>query len=201
VEKFLQALVKNTPLALIVVGLALGLVGASGGVARFSISVPDNRWKIFLAALGVVVTGLGALVMLRPKPEEQVLGPANKYKLKITEPWEGAIVKGRMEMGGTYEEKPPEDTVMLIEQSTRSGLYWFKRRPVFDHANKRWFADWTVSGEPNRQVILHVATLGKGGQALSDYYFYVSETTKQWPGIKNLPPDVELCDHVRVIRG
>jgi hypothetical protein len=199
-EKIFNALINNTPLAVVVIGLALVLTGASGGVEKLSLKVQDPIWRIALAAIGGVVAGLGALLLLRPKHEVGDPIRASEYKLRITQPLEGATVETRVQVVGTYERMPEEDSVMLIEQSTRSGQYWFKRQPVFDNDSKRWFADWNITGSTNRDVFIYVAVLGKAGRALAEYYFRVGETTQQWPGIKTLPPDVVMCDHVRVIR-
>jgi len=39
-EKIIQALLKNTPLALVVIGLLLAVIGASGGMEKL-----PSRWK------------------------------------------------------------------------------------------------------------------------------------------------------------
>lgn len=183
-----------------VIGLALVLTGASGGVEKLSLKVQEPIWRIVLAAIGGVVAGLGALLLLHPKRELDDPVRASEYKLKITHPLEGTTVETKMQVDGTFERRPEEGSVMLIEQSTRSGQYWFKRQPVFDDASNRWFADWNITGSTNREVFIYVALLGKAGRALAEYYFRVGEATQQWPGIITLPPDIVMCDHVRVMR-
>lgn len=199
-EKILTALIKNTPLTVVFLGVALLLTGASGGLEKLSLKVQDPAWRIVLAAVGGLAFCVGATLLVRPKHEVDDPIRAGQYKLKITHPLEGATVETKMQVDGTFERRPEEGSVMLIEQSTRSGQYWFKRQPVFDDGSKRWFADWNITGSTNREVFIYVAVLGKGGRALAEYYFRVGETTQQWPGITTLPPDVVLCDHVRVMR-
>ena len=66
IDKFIEAITKNTPLAVIVVGLLLVVVGAAGGWAP-AFQVSGLVWQIVLVVMGVVVTGSGIAFIWREK--------------------------------------------------------------------------------------------------------------------------------------
>jgi hypothetical protein len=202
VEKFLSALIKNTPLALIVIGLLLIVIGAAGGVEKYGLDIPDLRWRIALAVMGVVVAGFGALLIWlgRRKPDPSAI--ARECALKIKTVKDLAGTDQRVRITGTYRKKPPDKSVVLVEQSSagRTHKYWFKNEPIFDEENKTWFANCTVRGNPGSERIFYVAILGEHGQALWAYYLRVGEETQKWPGIETLTPDIVLGAHETVTR-
>jgi hypothetical protein len=199
-EKLLKALIKNTPLALVVIGLFLILIAAAGGWDKFYVKIPDVRWRIVLAVMGVVVAGFGALLVWRGTGEVESSALAKECKLSITAPADGAEVDGNVQMGGTYEKKPPDKRIVFIERSMKSGLYYFKKWPIEFGRDNKWSAECRVGGDPGTSRMLHVAVAGSGGQSLFDYFFRVVAETKQWPGIETLPPDIVFCDKVKVKR-
>ncbi len=199
-EKYFKALIKNTPLALVLIGLFLIVIGAAGGWDKFYVKIPDLRWRIVLAIMGVVVAGFGALLIWRGTGEAESSSLAKECKLTITAPTDGAEVDGNVQMVGTYEKKAPEKRIVFIERSMRSGLYYFKKWPMEFGKEKKWSAECQIGGDSGAKRMLHVAVTGSGGQALYDYYFRVLAETKQWPGIETLPPDIVFCDQVKVKR-
>jgi hypothetical protein len=199
-EKALETLIKNTPFALVVIGIALFLIGAAGGSERLGLRVAEPAWRLALLGMGTVVAGFGALLVWRGRGDVEPSVLAREYGLKIKAPISGSDVGERIQVVGTYKERPPERSVVLIEQSARSGTYWFMKRPVFDDNSKQWLADCRVGGESGAQRYVHVAVIGRSAQAFWDYYFRAGEGTNHWPGIQTLPPDVILCDNIKVRR-
>jgi len=199
-EKIIQALLKNTPLALVVIGLLLAVIGASGGMEKFAIKVEDPKWRVALGVMGIVVAGFGALLIWRTRKEiaPQVL--AQECELKITAPLNGAVVDESTQFAGSFKKIPSEGSIVLLEQSVTTGDYWFKKRPVIDEKNKQWYIDSRVGGEPGKERVIYLAIMGKSGQALWDYYRRVGEETKQWPPMRTLTTDIIICDNVRVRR-
>src|SRR6266849_2858680 len=199
-EKFFKALIRNTPLAIVVIGLFLTVIGAAGGLAKFNLTIPDPRWRIVLAVMGVVVAGFGILLIWRGTGEVESSALAKECKLTITAPTDGAEVDGNVQMVGTYEKKPPEKRIVFIERSVRSSRFYFRKCPMEFGKEKKWSAECQIGGDSGAKRMLHVAVTGSGGQALYDYYFRVLAETKQWPGIETLPPDIVFCDQVKVKR-
>jgi len=199
-EKFFKALIRNTPLAIVVIGLFLTVIGAAGGLAKFNLTIPDPRWRIVLAVMGVVVAGFGILLIWRGTGEAESSALAKECKLTITAPTDGAEVDGNVQMVGTYEKKPPEKRIVFIERSVRSSRFYFRKCPMEFGKEKRWSAECEVGGDHGARRMLYIAVTGSGGQALYEYYFRVLAETKQWPGIETLPPDIVFCDQVKVKR-
>jgi hypothetical protein len=199
-EKFLKVLIKNTPLAIIIIGLFLLVVGAAGGLQKYSLNIEDVRWRIILGVMGAVVAGFGGLLTWRGTGEAGSSSLAKECGLKIVAPIDGTEVDQQVQMAGTFEKKPPDKRLAFIEQSMTTGNYYFKRWPIHFSENKQWSAECHIGGGIGAQRRVHVAILGTGGQALRDYYFRVVSESGKWPGIETLPPDISLCASVRVKR-
>lgn len=199
-EKIIQALLKNTPLALVVIGLLLAVIGASGGMEKLAIKVDDPRWRVALGVMGIVVAGFGALLIWRVRKDVDPQVLAQECELKITAPLNGAVVDESTQFAGSFKNLPHEGSIVLIEQSVSTGDYWFKKRPVIDEKNKQWYIDSRVGGDPGKERVIYLAILGKSGQALWDYYQRVGQETKQWPAMRSLTTDISICDNVRVRR-
>lgn len=61
-KSVVEKLLSNTPLALVIIGVLLFVIGAAGGLPRFSIHVAESGWRIALAILGLVLIAAGYLV-------------------------------------------------------------------------------------------------------------------------------------------
>ena len=66
-DKTIESLVKNSPLAIVVIGAMLCIIGAAGGlpVGDPPLQVGDPAWRIGLAAMGMLLVGVGVLSTLR----------------------------------------------------------------------------------------------------------------------------------------
>lgn len=66
-DKTFESLVKNAPLAIVVIGAILCVIGAAGGlpVGNPPLQVGDPAWRVGLAAVGILLVGVGILSMLR----------------------------------------------------------------------------------------------------------------------------------------
>ncbi len=199
-ERVLKALLKNTPLALIVIGLFLVLLGASGGYEKYGLKVDNASWRIVLASLGAFVVVFGGLLIWRGEGDLDTKRIAKECDPKISSHKDGDEVQEHIQLRGTYAKKPPDSVLAVIELSTSSRHYWFKKAPLLDEKVKQWFADIRVGGNPGSERIIYVAVLGTAGQALQKYYFSVPEQTKGWAGIETLSPDIIRADSVRVRR-
>jgi len=62
-EKILAPLFKNTPLALVVIGLFFILIGAAGGVEKLALVIDNLAWRIAISGMGTVVSLFAALLI------------------------------------------------------------------------------------------------------------------------------------------
>jgi hypothetical protein len=201
-EKTIKELLKNTPLALVVIGVFLVVLGATGGFEKLGIKVGDAPWRIALAAMGVVVAGFGTLVLLRGQVDGEISALAKECGLKITSPKSNSEVEERVTLEGSYKKKPPNKTLAVLERSPSSGRFWFKKQPpVYDEKEKQWsFTDVYVGTDQGGARILYVAVLGESGKALQDFYLAVREEFGKPAGVESLTPDIVLCDYIKVRR-
>jgi hypothetical protein len=202
VEEFLgkavKELIKNTPLALIFIGVSLAVFGATGGYDKIHV---DGTWRIAVAVLGLVLSCFGGLVIWRGPLEGDDPLPYETFGLKFTSPKENTGVAQKIRIEGTYRKMPPKDSVAVLEMSPATNRYWFKRqRPVFENDEKWYVAGVYVSGRKDEDRILYLAMLGKSGKALRDYYLAVREQCPKPVGIDTLTKDVALCASVTVHR-
>jgi hypothetical protein len=66
-KSFVEKLLANTPLAIILIGLAVFLIGANGGWSRADLKIDSPAWKIVIVAVGLMVFALGSLSLWREK--------------------------------------------------------------------------------------------------------------------------------------
>ncbi len=202
VEKIIKGLIKNTPLTLVVIGLFLVVLGATGGFQKLGIKVEDARWRIVLAVMGGVVAGFGVLVILRGHGDVETSALAKECDLKITSPKYNSDVDQKIRLEGTYRKKPPEKSLAVIELSPTSGKHYFKTQPPLfnEKEGQWWFTDIYIGGDPGKERILFLVILGEAGKALREFYVAVREETGKTVGVKTLTPDVVQCDQVNVHR-
>ncbi len=210
-EALFGKLRENSPLAVMVIGLFLLIVGAAGGWPKPQLQIHEPSWRIALAAMGVITIGLGALMLLRDKSEESNLN-VKKYGFTIAYPKANNAVGNDFDVGGNYVSRPPGSIVIrALDLSPSSARCWPKNQVVeFDELAKTWSARLTgvrfVHGV-NRIIV--VAVTGRRGQILCDYYGEVADEISQLrknykdpsislPGIPFPHPDLVECDRVTV---
>jgi hypothetical protein len=189
------------PLAVMVVGALLVVIGAAGGIQKISLSIPELGWRIALAVMGAVVAGLGVILIWRRGRDVQASPEEIKdYELKIAFPTREQEVGERIRMSGTYKRKPPTGSVVILDQSLADGRYWFKRSLVDFEEPNRWSADLHIAGQPPTHRKICIAVAGPAGKALLEYYFTVTKETEKYVGVSTLTPDIAVCDSVVVWR-
>src|SRR5256885_15998022 len=82
------ALIQNTPLAIIVIGLFMTVLGAGGGWPKYGVQITEPGWRIAIGIMGIICAGVGLLLFQR----RDVLGPSRdeievaKYGIRIASP-------------------------------------------------------------------------------------------------------------------
>jgi len=200
-DTFLNALIKNTKLAIIVIGLLLILMGAGGGFPKLSLTINGVGWRIALFSMGAVVAGFGALLIWRSANHNfEGTSSIKECGLKISLPLDGTAVEGRIKVIGTFEKLPPEDRVWILERSLATGLHYFNGRPIFESNKKQWFADYQVGGASGSERLLQVVAVGNAGKALADYYYKVINDTGKRVGFETITADIVPFDNVKLKR-
>jgi hypothetical protein len=200
-ESIINKVLENTPLVIMVIGLVLVVIGAAGGLAKADLRIDSSPWRIALAIMGTIVFIVGGLFLWREKSGATSAKDLSKdYGIKITYPQDAAEVGQEVEVLGTYETRPPDNLIRVLEHSPTSQHYWPKRYATFNSKQKTWSATTRVGGNPNDKRVIVVASIGEGGRALFDYYEKVGKETKQWIGIRTFPSDVKECDRIIVKR-
>jgi hypothetical protein len=213
-DKFIEKVLENTPLAVMVIGVFLFVIGAAAGFPKSELVVNQTGWRIAMAGMGVVVFLIGGLFFWRERTRGgEVKQVSNKdWRIKITSHRDRDRVTGEFPVTGSYSLRPSGDFVVwVLEQSSRTSKYYPRRAVHFESDNTWTATSISVGGEPNSDRILIVAALGNGGQALAKYFDDVAEQTRQLqrrhkgetirpPGIKDLPSDIVRCHEVIVHR-
>jgi hypothetical protein len=190
-EKILAPLFKNTPLALVVIGLLLIVIGAAGGIEKLDLVIDNPGWRILITGMGAVVASFAALLIWRESGGEARVPDARQYGIEITAT---GTVGRRVNLEGRYRKKPPEDIVVIIERNNRTGDHYLQHAPNFDPKLPKWHGQYGIgSGERT----LTIALMGKCAKSMKNYYDLVGTQTK-WQGIRDLPSDFVRCDSVDV---
>ena len=184
-EKILAPLFKNTPLALAVIGLLLILIGATGGIEKLSLVIDSLAWRLVMAGMGVVVASFASLLIWRESQVGEPTTDAQQYGLKITAT---ETIGAEVNLEGSYLEKPPISSVVVVETALGTGDHYLQAAPYFDERKSMWSGQYQI-GPGERKLTIGI--LGKSAQALRDYYLLVGRETKVWTGIKDLSPG--LC--------
>ena len=218
-ESLLGKLADNTQLAIIVIGVALLIMGAAGGVSKAEVQITEPGWRIAVAVMGVLTT-LGGVLLFWRKGSEFDPKTVLKYDIQITSPSKGHdpyIVKNGVDVGGTYKRRPPAGTEVMIFETNAREEYWLKGYVEFDPNRRKgdWIARNIRVGSSVGTKILAVCIVGKAGQALCAYQEEVGKETaeaakrvpaavrkevQRVPGISKPAPYIVNCDKVVVRR-
>lgn len=168
-------------------------------------SFPDfAKTRIFIhLVLTVLIAAyltIFLLVVPTKRKREIQLGP-NMYGVKIHHPGSGDDVGASFEISGTYEIKPPQDSIRIMEFSPISQEYWPKKYILYNDKEKKWYSTVHIGASPGEKREIVVAHIGEDGKALLKYFDKVKDKTEKWVGIEVLPPSITECDRLVIKRG
>lgn len=212
-KKLVEKVIDNTPLSIIVIGIFLFLIGAAGGWPSLQLHVNELGWRIALASLGVITSGIGGLLIWRTRTGNKTDEYLRKdYGIKVTSPSHHKEVIDRFEVEGVYKIKLPIDIVLgIFEFSPNSRQYYPKRLAHFDENLKMWKVPKIgIGGRPGDDRIIVAVIMGKAGLSLWDYSDKLVEIIHQArdrhnekiriPGLDSLTTDMVECDRITVRR-
>jgi hypothetical protein len=207
-----EKLIKNTPLAILVIGVILFVIAAAGGWPNPPLPVHDWRWQIALGVMGVLTAGFGGLSYWRERTRKTDEDSHETYGIEITSPSNGETVAENFIVEGKYDVKPPDGAdVVVLEVSPKSGLYYPKTNKVFfDEKRKTWkTASISIALRQYRsgERRLVAATMRKDN-ALWEYFYQVGnlirrqlvDQTIHIPGFAKLTPDIIKCHEIVIKR-
>ncbi len=149
---------------------------------------------ILATVVGVVLAGIRRKDKRMASTEQST----RSYGLRIVSPASGSLVaRGEVKVSGVFMEKPPNDSLFLINASLNAPLYWpCVGRPPTEVSPPT--KTWRASSWVNDDTRILVVTVGPSARALFDYYEKVGQQTGQWPPITRLTPDVIEHDEITV---
>ena len=184
-ENTLAKLIDRAPLAVIVIGVLVFIIGAAGGlpIGNPPLQVTDFAWRVGLGAMGLILVAAGLLLLSHEDGLVLSSGQkatASKYGIKIESPREGAQVNEFVDIAGSYTVKPPDNALRLFTVMPDGGSFRPQAIVQFD-ADKKWHGKVRLSDAPRYAMFIVAAIVDAPGQVLWDYYYRVGEMTKWSP--------------------
>lgn len=200
-DTIIGKLIENTPLALMILGGVLLVIGSIGEVPKLNVSVKDLGGRVSLIAIGVLVLLFGGILLWNDKAHDSKTREVKKdYGIKITSPKLNARVGESFDVEGVYKTRPPDGVAWVLEYRPETMEYWPKSPLLFRDKSNDWYVPVRIGGGDNQKIEILVAQVGKDGRALLEYSLRVGEFATDWVSIKSLTSDFALRDSVTVIR-
>ena len=179
-------LIDRAPLAVIVIGVLVFVIGAAGGlpIGNPPLQVTDLAWRAGLGVMGLILVTAGLLLISRESGFPTAWNPKvsiSKYGIKIESPREGAQVGESVDVFGSYTVKPPDHALRLFTIVPDGGSFWPQAIAQFDAADKKWRAKVKLSDAPRYAMFIVAAIVDGPGQALWNYYYKLGEMTNWTP--------------------
>jgi hypothetical protein len=196
-------------LAIILIGIFLFLIGASGGWPELQLVINEKGWRIALATLGLITFGTGGYLIWRTK--EANIGNSylqKDYGIKITSPSHNKEVRDKFDVEGVYKIKPQKDLALgIFEFSPISRQYYQKRLAQFEEGRKTWkVSSIGIGGKTGDERIIVAVLMGPDGLFLwnySDKLLDIAHMIKvnhddklRIPGLESLFPNMVECDRI-----
>src|SRR5947208_9926670 len=98
-EDWKVLLTKNTPLAVVILGVCLVLLAATGGIAKYSLTIPSTAARFFIGGIGTIVALFGGILIWKENSSTKTPTEISAmYDFRITNPRDGVNVDSTIEM-------------------------------------------------------------------------------------------------------
>lgn len=179
-------LIDRAPLAVIVIGVIVFVIGAAGGlpIGNPPLQITDFAWRVGLGVMGLILVTAGLLLLSRengPLTKGSPKTNAARYGIKIESPREGAQVSEFVEIIGSYTVKPPDNTLRLFTVVPDGHWFWPQAIAQFDSTEKKWYGKVRLGEAPRYAMFIVAAIVDAPRQVLWDYYYKVGEQTNWHP--------------------
>jgi hypothetical protein len=210
--KLAKDVIESPSALLILLGSALVVVGAAGGISYNSwFTVGSSNGQIAICSFGALLAVSGLVLLLKPT---NPLRRADYYGIKISYPRDGERIAGLVDVGGDIKRHPPSSYEMCLLRMYPSGDYMPVGR-IQLRKGGRWEAKGVDIGgvkEDRREIGVYL--VGPGGRKLLEYFSKAASEhgkarrklvelkidTGFLPLIHGETPDMLKCDSVHVVR-
>jgi len=122
-----------------------------------------------------------------PKPN----GTHLSYGMSIDWPPDHAVVGTKVQLRGSYKNKPLHDSLVIYEKNEDDNEYWFKQeKPEFNESTRKWSAVIYIGAGTSKRILC-IALAGEGGKAARNYCKVVYDRVGRWIPLESLPPDIQ----------
>jgi hypothetical protein len=203
-KSIIEKLIDRAPLAVIVVGVFVFILGAAGGlpIGNPPLQVSDYSWRIALGVMGLILAVSGLLLLSKEKniSDAYLVSRLNDYGIRIDNPVNGARLGEDIDISGSYKIKPPDGTLRLFTIATDGGWFWPQTIAQFDLAKKKWHGKVKLGGSPRYSIFIVAALVDQSGHAMWNYYYKVGEKTNWTPIDAPFTSYAIECDKITVER-
>ena len=184
-KSIIAKLIERAPLAIIVIGVIIFIIGAAGGWPNPALQVNETSWRIALALMGFFLSAVGGVLLWRETTLSSAMIntplPVSKYGIKIDVPRAGAELGETVEVSGSFTQKPPNGMLRLITISSDGKSFWPQEEiKEFDTTKNKWYARVNLGGQPRYGITIAVVLVGQPSQVLWDYYYRVGPQVGWW---------------------
>lgn len=202
----LISLTQNSSYLTLMLGTFLAIIASLKtlpmGNSREIVLIGFGRVILFLIAVLLILTALWKLFYAKPTVMKEKQDWELDYGLKITtyQISRAPLPKNQfnIEIQGTFKTKPPDNSAWTFHRV--SGFKQdYPQEPIRIIDEQHWESSVVVGGNPQQATIV-VATLGKSGRALCQYYKEVVLKTGKYIAIDQLEDtEAKICEEKAIV--
>jgi hypothetical protein len=205
----IKVIAGETPLVLVILGVAVVIVAAAGGVPFTQLAIAQMEWRMGLAVLGVAVAAGGGLLLYSGRPSKRVKPTKCNFKITNVE-HNGAVQlhesekrknKNYYDLHGRYDKKPPDGySVAIIEFDPGTDTNYRLRKKAAVYDDNTWQARDIYARQSGIRLEIAVVYVGASGEALWQYYDKVRKRKgpNETPSVDHLPEDISIGQRICV---
>ena len=209
IPELLRTLITTPLVLLVILGLLLLLIGASGGITYGHwLTIDKESHRILLMIVGCILIASGASpIALKiglqreehggtqtPVQTEQLSEDkkAALPEIKITYPPENFQVSEKIHVLGTITHMPPAQYHLWLIRIYPTGRFWPVQRIFVSERQTRWEGrGYWVGGRSGQERGIGAFLVGPGGQKMFDYLLEAAEHHNSWMDKAKIAPNTE----------